>query len=66
MFTALCFGDSNTYGQVPGMGPPARFGPGERWPGVMQRELGSRWHVIEEGLSGRTTVHDDCVEGKYC
>ena len=30
-----------------------------RWCGVAQRDLGEGWHVIEEGLNGRTTVRDD-------
>ncbi|MDY8109394.1 SGNH/GDSL hydrolase family protein [Fulvimarina sp. 2208YS6-2-32] len=63
MRTVLCFGDSNTYGQVPGGSPLDRYGLSERWPGVLQRALGSGWHVIEEGLSGRTTVHNDPIEG---
>ena len=65
MKTVVCFGDSNTYG-TPGM-PDAdfwgRYGPDERWPGVMRVALGEGWTVIEEGLPGRTTVHDDPVEG---
>ncbi len=64
MRTVLCFGDSNTHGQVPGGSPLDRYEFSRRWPGVLQRELGSAWHVIEEGLSGRTTVHDDPIEGK--
>lgn len=63
MRTILCFGDSNTYGQIPGGTPLERFGPTERWPGVLRSALGSNWHVVEEGLSGRTTVYDDPVEG---
>jgi len=53
----LCYGDSNTYGSVPGGG--ARFPRDVRWPGVLATELGDGWHVIEEGLGGRTTVFDD-------
>ncbi|MCY6382463.1 SGNH/GDSL hydrolase family protein [Hoeflea prorocentri] len=63
MRTVLCYGDSNTHGQIPGGTPLDRFGLDTRWPGVLQRELGDGWHVIEEGLSGRTTVHDDPIEG---
>lgn len=56
--TVLCFGDSNTYGSIPGeMG--GRFARDVRWPGVLARELGEGWHVVEEGLPGRTTVFDD-------
>ena len=65
MWTVLCFGDSNTYGQIPGKGPLDRFGPKERWPGVLRQVLGPNWHVIEEGLSGRTTVRDDPIEGAH-
>lgn len=63
MRTVLCYGDSNTHGQIPGGTPLDRFKVGERWPGVLQKTLGANWHIIEEGLSGRTTVHNDPVEG---
>jgi lysophospholipase L1-like esterase len=59
----LCYGDSNTYGQIPGRGPIDRFAPQERWPGVLRQALGTSWFVVEEGLSGRTTVRDDPIEG---
>jgi lysophospholipase L1-like esterase len=42
-----------------------RYGRSERWPGVMGQALGSGWHVVEEGLSGRTTVRDDPIEGAH-
>ncbi|MBO6853808.1 MAG: SGNH/GDSL hydrolase family protein [Marivivens sp.] len=61
--SVLCYGDSNTHGQAPGGTPLDRFGPLERWPGVLRQQLGSGWYVIEEGLSGRTTVHNDPIEG---
>ena len=32
------------------------------WPGVLTRELGEGFRVIEEALNGRTTVRDDPVE----
>ena len=60
MKTILCYGDSNTWGADPG--GPERFGPEVRWPGVLRRELGEGYHVIEEGLGGRTTVWDDPLE----
>ncbi|MEP2533808.1 SGNH/GDSL hydrolase family protein [Shimia sp.] len=63
MKSVLCFGDSNTHGQMPGGTPLERFGPNVRWPGVLRKQLGSSWYVIEEGLSGRTTVHNDPIEG---
>ena len=61
--TILCYGDSNTYGAATVERPDGRYGPDERWPGVLRAALGSGWLVIEEGLGGRTTVSDDPVEG---
>jgi len=58
--TILCFGDSNTWGYVPGpLGNPQRYQPSQRWPGVLQASLGGRFHIIEEALNARTTVLDD-------
>jgi len=59
--TILCYGDSNTWGFVPGS-EGERFPLEVRWPGVLQTELGSDYRVIEEGLSGRTTVLDNPLE----
>jgi lysophospholipase L1-like esterase len=56
----LCYGDSNTWGYEPATGE--RFPEEVRWPGVLQKELGEGFRVIEEALNGRTTVHDDPVE----
>lgn len=63
MRTVLCYGDSNTHGHATVPTPDGRFGPEVRWPGVLRGKLGPAWMVIEEGLSGRTTVSDDPVEG---
>lgn len=60
MRTILCFGDSNTWGLAPATG--GRYGRDVRWPGVLRRGLGPGYEVIEEGLSGRTTVFDDPLE----
>jgi lysophospholipase L1-like esterase len=65
MKSVLCFGDSNTWGSATVPRPDERYGPEERWPGVMRRHLGPDWNVIEEGLSGRTTVHADPIEGPW-
>jgi lysophospholipase L1-like esterase len=54
------YGDSNTWGYDPTSGE--RFAPETRWTGVMAKALGARYKVIEEGLNGRTTVHDDPFE----
>ena len=62
MRAVLCFGDSNTWGFVPASinAPfPSRHPLDVRWTGVMARELGAEYRVIEEGQNGRTTVHED-------
>lgn len=62
MKTVLCFGDSNTWGFVPESitAPfPERHPYAVRWTGILARELGSAFRVVEEGQNGRTTVHDD-------
>ena len=56
MTAILCYGDSNTWGYR--ASTAERLGRWERWPGVLQRELGDDVHVIEEGQNGRTTVFD--------
>ena len=61
MKTILCYGDSNTWGYNPSTG--GRYARGKRWPGVLRKELGKGYLVIEEGLNGRTTVWDDPIEG---
>jgi len=65
--TVLCFGDSNTYGAVPTLARTGRhrYAPDRRWPGVMRRQLGASWDVIEEGHPSRTTVWDDPIEGTH-
>ena len=36
-----------------------------RWTGLLQKKLGSGYHIIEEGLCGRTTVfQDELREGR--
>ena len=61
MKTILCFGDSNTWGYNPENGQ--RFGPEERWTGILRNSLGEDYRVIEEGLNGRTTLWDDPIAG---
>lgn len=63
MKTVLIYGDSNTWGYVPG-GNGSRFAFDERWPGVLRKELGEGYHIIDEGLCGRTTTSDDLAEGE--
>ena len=63
----VCFGDSNTHGYCAGYcADPKdcaeggnRFSEEERWTCLLQKKLGDSALVIEEGLSGRTTVFTD-------
>jgi len=55
----LCYGDSNTWGSVPAFCPGERWGPDVRWTGVCQKELGSEFLILEDGVSGRTSIWDD-------
>ena len=60
----LCFGDSNTYGLIPGTANQ-RYGWGTRWTSILDDKVRTKgYRVIEEGLCGRTTVFDDpfCTE----
>lgn len=58
----LCFGDSNTWGCIPrwkDLGVPSeRYDPDTRWTGRLANLLGEEYHIIEEGLGGRTSVYD--------
>jgi len=59
--TLVCFGDSNTWGYVPGS-DGERFPREVRWPVRLQRALGDCWDVIAEGLNGRTAAVESPVE----
>ena len=61
----LCLGDSNTHGycaQSWDCEDGIRFNEDERWPKLMEKQLGESCYVTEEGLSGRTTVFSDPLE----
>lgn len=62
----LCFGDSNTWGYIPGSGQ--RLEEAERWTGVCQQCLGGSYVILEDGANGRSTNVDDpdapCTNGK--
>lgn len=66
-YTILCFGDSNTHGTIPmpTLDGAGRFDHAARWPAVMGKALEQGFEVINEGHPGRTTVHDDPMEGDY-
>ena len=55
--TILCYGDSNTWGNVPRS--EERYPKNIRWPGALQDLLGSNYEVISEGLCGRTLVAEE-------
>lgn len=64
MKNILCYGDSNTWGNIAGSRNPElmlakRFDRDTRWTGVLQKLLGNDFHVIEEGLNGRNTSFDE-------
>lgn len=64
MKTIVLFGDSNTWGYVPGsMGQ--RFPRDARWPVRLATALGETAEVIAEGLSGRmATIEHPAAEGR--
>ena len=60
----VCLGDSNTHGYCADPADCAdpqlaRFNEDERWTKRLQKALGEDYLVLEEGLSGRTTVFSD-------
>ncbi|MBO5892483.1 MAG: hypothetical protein J6Q30_07225 [Oscillospiraceae bacterium] len=57
MKTILCYGDSNTWGCVPGV--LTRHPKEVRWTSVLERLLGDEYEVITDGINGRTTMWDD-------
>ena len=63
MKTILCYGDSNTWGYNPQT--KKRYPYPLRWTSILQKELGSNYEVIAEGLNARTTIWDDPLQGKY-
>lgn len=62
MKNILCYGDSLTWGY--NAEGPSRHTLADRWPSVLQVELGSTAHVIADGLNGRTTAFDDHLAGE--
>lgn len=62
----LCFGDSNTWGFIPGSG--FRYDENTRWTQLLQAKLKDDYVVLEEGLNGRTSSfdvgYDEFLNGK--
>ncbi len=62
--TVLCFGDSQTWGFDPRHGAETvRYPFRDRWTRRLAAKLGPGYHIVEEGLNGRTTVFDDPAMG---
>lgn len=61
MKTVLCYGDSLTWGHNPET--LSRHEHEDQWPTTLARALGPSFHVIAEGLGGRTTAYDDFLSG---
>lgn len=65
----VCYGDSNTHGYCADPADcadgilceadGARFNEEERYPCLLQKELGENYLILEEGLSGRTSLYED-------
>lgn len=56
--TVLVFGDSLAWGRVPGAA--ARYPVEQRWPSLLQKQLGpDRCEVVVDAIPGRTTVFDE-------
>ena len=62
----LCYGDSNTHGTLPlpDLDTSRRMAWADRWTTHLA-DLLPDWQVIPEGQPGRTTVHDDPIEGAH-
>lgn len=60
----LIYGDSNTWGYIPGSldfktFTYERYPADIRWTGILQKRLGNNCHIIDEGLPGRTIATTD-------
>jgi lysophospholipase L1-like esterase len=57
MRSVLVYGDSQSWGRVPGV--PERLPYEQRWTSVLAAGLAGEAHVIVEALNGRTTCRDE-------
>ena len=64
MKTILCFGDSNSWGFIPAKA--TRYDQATRWTGVAAQALGDGYRIIEDCISGRTTVYEDPCASYRC
>lgn len=63
MLRILCYGDSNTWGYIPGTNHK-RYNENEKYTKLLQKKLGENYEVIEEGLNSRTLISNDDRPGK--
>ncbi len=63
MIRILCYGDSNTWGYIPGSNH-LRYDESIRWTKLLQHNLGNKFEVIEEGLNSRLLFSEDKRTGK--
>jgi proline iminopeptidase len=64
MKNILCYGDSNSWGFIPGgynskVMLAQRYPHNVRWLTILNKILGSDYHLIEENLNGRNTSFDE-------
>jgi len=57
MKNILCYGDSNTFGYNPK--DNSRYDENTRWTGILQKNLGAEYNVINEGMPNRTGFVDN-------
>ena len=57
MKNILCYGDSNTFGL--NSEDFSRYDENTRWTGVLQKNLGSEYKIINEGMPNRTGFVDN-------
>ena len=63
MIRILCYGDSNTWGYIPGS-DHLRYNNKTRWTRILSKKLGHSYEIIEEGLNSRTLISNDPRPGK--
>ena len=57
MKKVLCFGDSNTFGFIPGSGK--RYDKNTRWSGILAQLAAEKFEIIEAGCNNRTAFTDN-------
>lgn len=57
MKKVLCFGDSNTFGFIPGSGK--RYDKNTRWSGILTQLAAEKFEIIEAGCNNRTAFTDN-------